>query len=117
MNFKTKCAVTGALAGLINGLFGAGGGMILVPLLSRWAGLEYKRSLATSVAVILPLSAASACVYIFSHGLDVLSAAPYALGGLLGGIVGGRVFKNVPVKWIRRIFALFVIYGGVKNLL
>lgn len=117
MNFNTKCAVTGALAGLINGLFGAGGGMILVPLLSRWAGLEYKQSLATSVAVILPLSAASVCVYIFSQGFDFMSTVPYALGGLLGGIIGGRIFQNVPDKWIRKIFALFVVYGGVKNLL
>ncbi|MBQ8830696.1 MAG: sulfite exporter TauE/SafE family protein [Oscillospiraceae bacterium] len=117
MNFPIKCAIIGAAAGIVNGIFGAGGGMILVPLLSKWAGLDYKSALATSVAVILPVSVSSALVYIFGHGFDFLSAVPYALGGLLGGFIGGRVFKKVSVKWMRRIFALFVIYGGVKNLL
>lgn len=117
MNFHVKCACIGTIAGVVNGIFGAGGGMILVPLLSKWAGLDYKRALATSVAVILPLSISSALVYILGHGFDFTSAIPYAFGGLVGGIIGGRVFKNVPVKWMRRIFAVFVIYGGVKNLL
>ena len=117
MNLYAKSAFIGAAAGIINGLFGAGGGMILVPLLSSWAGLDYKNALATSVAIILPLSVASVLVYTLRQGFDLVSAIPYALGGLAGGIIGGRIFKNVPAKWMRRIFALFVIYGGVKNLL
>ena len=117
MSFHVKCALIGTAAGFVNGIFGAGGGMILVPLLSKWAGLDYKAALATSVAVILPVSVTSALVYIFGHQFDIASAIPYALGGLAGGIIGGKVFKKVSAKWIRRIFAVFVIYGGVKNLL
>ena len=116
MNFRVKYALIGTAAGIINGVFGAGGGMILVPLLSKWAGLDYKSALATSVAVILPVSVSSALVYILGNGFDSTAALPYALGGLIGGFVGGKIFKNVPVKWMRRIFAIFVIYGGVKNL-
>ena len=116
MNFRVKYALIGTAAGIINGVFGAGGGMILVPLLSKWAGLDYKSALATSVAVILPVSVSSALVYILGSGFDLTAALPYALGGLIGGFVGGKIFKNVPVKWMRRIFAIFVIYGGVKNL-
>ena len=55
MQVKAKYAVSGALAGAVNGLFGGGGGMVLVPLLSGWCGMEGKRSFATCVAVILPL--------------------------------------------------------------
>ena len=117
MNLYVKSALIGTSAGIVNGVFGAGGGMILVPLLTGWAGLEYKNALATSVAIILPLSITSAIIYIFRQGSDITSAIPYALGGLAGGIIGGRIFKNVSAKWMRRIFALFVIYGGVKNLL
>ncbi len=54
MQAKAKYAVSGALAGAVNGLFGGGGGMVLVPLLSGWCGMEGKRSFATCVAVILP---------------------------------------------------------------
>ncbi|MDR0863198.1 MAG: TSUP family transporter, partial [Oscillospiraceae bacterium] len=60
MSQKMKFAVAGALAGAANGLFGAGGGIFLVPLFTRWAKLEDKRAYATSVAVILPLSIVSA---------------------------------------------------------
>ena len=54
-----KSLVTGALAGIANGLFGSGGGLFLVPLFTKWLGLEQRRAFATSVAVILPLSAVS----------------------------------------------------------
>ena len=38
-------------------------------------------------------------------------------GGLAGGFLGGRIFKRIPLAVIRRIFAAFIIYGGVRNLL
>lgn len=117
MKLWAKCAVIGAASGIINGLFGAGGGMILVPLFSKWAGLSYREALATSVSVILPMSASSLIIFIINSDFNLTTALPYALGGLVGGLIGGKIFKKVPLTWIRRIFAAFVIYGGVKNLL
>lgn len=49
MNQKAKLGVSGAAAGLVNGLFGGGGGMVMAPLLTGWCGLEQKRALATCV--------------------------------------------------------------------
>ena len=60
MQAKTKYALSGTAAGLVNGLFGGGGGMVLVPLLNGWCGLAGKQAFATCVAAILPLSAVSA---------------------------------------------------------
>ena len=80
MQAKAKYAVSGALAGAVNGLFGGGGGMVLVPLLSGWCGMEGKRSFATCVAVILPLSAVSAAVYLLRQGFELAAALPYLLG-------------------------------------
>lgn len=117
MTQEKKCAVSGALAGAANGLFGAGGGMILTPLLARWAKLEEREVFATSVAVILPLSAVSAAVYFIRIRPDFLTALPYLLGGLLGGIIGGKVFVKIPTELLRRALALFIIYGGIRNLL
>ena len=48
---------------------------------------------------------------------DFLTALPYLIGGAVGGIVGGRLFKNVSNVWLRRIFAAFLLYGGVRYLL
>ena len=117
MKASHKFAVSGALAGLANGLFGAGGGLFLVPLLTRWAGLPQRRAFATSVGVILPLSLVSAAVYLFKGAMDLSAAWPYLLGGFLGGLASGRLFKKVPVIWLRRGFGLLMVYGGIKAVL
>lgn len=91
--------------------------MVLVPLLSKWCRLEEKTSLATCVAVIFPFCVLSAAIYIFRIGLDWHLALPYLIGGLVGGFIGGKLFPHVPSIWLRRIFAAFLLYGGVRYLL
>lgn len=114
---KWKYSVTGALAGLANGLFGAGGGLFLVPLLTRWTGMEQRRAFATSVGVILPLSMVSAGIYWWKSALDLSAAWPYLLGGFLGGTLSGHLLKKLPVDWLRRAFGLLIVYGGVRAVL
>lgn len=117
---KTKplwFALAGGAAGLVNGFFGGGGGMVLVPLLAGRCGLDQRKAFATSVAVIAPLCALSAGVYFLRGDLDPMAALPYLAGGLAGGLIGGKVFKNVSMVWLRRGFALLILYGGVRALL
>ena len=101
MTEKGKYRVCGALAGTVNGLFGGGGG---IPL-------------ATCVAVIFPFCLVSVLVYAFRGALPLGEALPYLVGGLAGGWIGGRLFKDVPNTWLKRIFALFLLYGAVRYLL
>ncbi|WP_297212078.1 TSUP family transporter [uncultured Flavonifractor sp.] len=110
-------ALAGAAAGAVNGFFGGGGGMLLVPLLAGWCALGQRKAFATSVAVILPLCALSAAIYLFRGGVDFAAALPYLAGGLLGGLLGGRLFKGLNMTWLRRGFALLILYGGVRTLL
>lgn len=117
MKQRTRYVVSGVLAGVVNGLFGGGGGMVLVPLLRRWCGLEERRAFATCVAVILPFCVVSAAVYLLRTPLDLPQALPYLLGGLAGGFVGGRLFPRVPAPWLRYLFAAFLVYGGIRYLL
>lgn len=117
MSDRLKYLICGISAGLVNGFFGGGGGMVLVPLLTRFVGLEPKKSFATCVAIILPISAVSACVYFWRVGIDFALALPYIIGGSVGGFVGGRIFKNISASLLRRVFALLVLYGGVRCLL
>ena len=112
-----RALAAGAAAGLTNGLFGGGGGSVLVPLLTRLCGLDQRRAFATSVAVILPLCALSAALYLWKGGLDLGAALPYLLGGALGGWAGGKWFRGVKLPWLKRAFGLLLIYGGVRNLL
>lgn len=109
-----RFAVSGGAAGLVNGFFGGGGGMLLVPLLSRWLKLGDRRAFATSVAIILPLCALSSVIYLLRGGLDPETALPYLIGGALGGILGGKLFQRVNMLWLRRGFALLILYAGVR---
>ncbi|SHI06328.1 hypothetical protein SAMN02745823_02174 [Sporobacter termitidis DSM 10068] len=114
---KIKAAVTGALAGALNGFFGGGGGMILVPLFICWLKVDERKTFATSVFIILPLCLVSAAVYYFRSHLDLLQALPFLIGGLAGGFIGGRVFGKIPTKLLHRLFGLLLIYGGVRCLI
>ncbi len=109
-----KWAAAGALAGIANGFFGGGGGMLLVPLLLYWIKVEEKTAFASSVAIILPICLVSAFFYWQEGWLDLGRALPYLAGGFLGGIVGGRAFRGLSPRLLRVVFALFLIYGGVR---
>ena len=110
MTNRLKYILSGAAAGAVNGLFGGGGGMVLAPALTGWCHMEQKRALATCVAAILPLCLLSAVISLWRQ-------PPYLLGGLGGGFLGGRLFQKVSNLWLRRIFACFLLYGGVRYLL
>jgi len=117
MSGKKRACLAGALAGFANGLFGGGGGMVFLPLMSRGSSLSQRQLFATCVGVIFPVCAVSAGVYLFRADLSLSVALPYLAGGLAGGFLGGRLYGRVPTVWLRRIFALFLLYAGVKYLL
>lgn len=107
----------GILAGVLNGLFGAGGGLILVPMLVRAAKLEVEKALPTSIAVVLPMCIVS-CIQRYSlQHFELSMLWPYLAGGLAGGVIGGLTFKAIPKIWLRRILGLFILYAGVKMIL
>lgn len=114
---NVRYLITGALAGVANGLFGSGGGLFLVPLFIGWLHMEQKKAFATSVAVILPLSLASFVVFLMRGGMDWGLAWPYLLGGVAGGLLSGLFFKKIQVVWLRRAFGLLILYGGVRAVL
>ncbi len=117
MKNRGKYLITGMLGGLANGLFGSGGGLFLVPLLTSWTGLSQKKAFATSVAVILPLSLLSAAVYFWKGALDLWAALPYLIGGGIGGLISGKVFQKIPLTLLRRAFGILILYGGVRAVL
>lgn len=117
MDHPHKISIAGALGGAVNGIFGGGGGMILLPLLTRWSDLEDKKLFATSVAIILPVCVVSTAVYFTQSELSLAAALPYLIGGAVGGLAGALSFQKVPVKWLKLLFAGFLLYGGVRYLL
>lgn len=106
-----------ALAGGVNGLLGAGGGSVLVPLFIRYCGFEAKSAMASSVFLIFPLSAVSVAVYGFQGHLDLRAALPYLIGGCCGGILSGKLLRKCSAAWLRRLFGVLLLVGGIRMVL
>ena len=117
MDSKFPSRVAGAAAGLANGLFGGGGGMVFLPILSRFGTLSQRKLYATCVGVIFPVCAVSALVYLWQGGVSLYTALPYLSGGLIGGALGGKLYGKVSTKLLKWLFAAFLFYAGVKYLL
>ena len=117
MEHRWPARIAGPAAGLANRLIGRGGGMVFLPILSRWGGLSQRKLYATCVGVIFPVCLVSAAVYLFRGELSLLAALPYLAGGLVGGWIGGKLYGRVSVKWLKWLFAGFLFYAGVKYLL
>ncbi len=111
-----KSILAGAAAGAVNGLLGAGGGMLLVPLLKRSGEFEENEVFPASVSIILPLCVISLVVTTFRSPLPWTQAMPYLLGSLPGGILAGFFGKKIPVKWLHRALGLIILYSGVRYL-
>ena len=109
--------LSGAAAGIVNGLFGAGGGMVLLPLLTHTTDLKEHETFASCVCIVLPLSLVSAGVYLLHGGEFASSSVPYLIGGALGGVIAGMLLKRLPTKWLHRILGVFILWGGARLLL
>lgn len=108
--------LSGAAAGFVNGFFGAGGGMLLVPLLIRLGKLEDKKAFSSAIAVILPICLVSLAIYAFQGNLPLQDSVPYLIGGAVGGVVAGLVFRRVSAKLLHRILGAIILFGGVRLL-
>lgn len=117
--FKNKGVLTagaGLAVGLVNGLLGAGGGMIAVPLLQN-LGLDRKQAHANAVAVILPITALSAVLYLINGYVSVSDSLIFIPGGIIGSLLGTLIMRKISPKWLKRIFGGFMVYAGVRLLL
>ena len=103
----------GLAAGTVNGLFGAGGGMVLVPLLGWLTDLEEDEIFASSLSIILPICIVSLAA---SPTIAWSDALPWLPGSALGGVVAGIWGKKIPVKWLHRGLGIFIIWGGLRYL-
>ncbi|MBO5746678.1 MAG: sulfite exporter TauE/SafE family protein [Clostridia bacterium] len=103
----------GLLTGAVNGLLGAGGGMLAVPILKK-QGLKTKQAHASSVAVILPLSAFSAAMYLINGKVGFSDAYAFMPWGLLGAAVGTFLLKKLSNKWLTATFSALMVWAGIR---
>lgn len=108
--------LAGALAGMVNGLFGAGGGMVLVPLLTLLTPLEEASIFPASVSMILPICLVSLTVTAVTGQLPFRQSLPYLLGSALGGVLAGIWGRKIPVQWLHRGLGILILWGGIRYL-
>lgn len=113
---KFMSVIFGGLAGIINGLFGGGGGMIIVPALSILLKREPQRAHATAILIILPLSLISALFYSAFGSFDLRIGIPVSIGVTIGGVIGAFLLSKLSSKWLVAIFSIVMLGAGVKLL-
>jgi uncharacterized membrane protein YfcA len=105
----------GLLAGVLSGLFGIGGGIVIVPLLVLVVGLTTTQAAGTSLAaLILPVGALGALEYWRGGFIDLRFAAILAVGLLLGAYLGARLGISLPVEVVQRGFGVLLVIVGIR---
>ena len=113
---RLASALAGFAAGAVTGLFGAGGGMVLVPLLAMLTDLDEREIFPASIAVILPICQTSLAVTALHTPVEILSALPYLVGSGLGGFFAGKWGQKIPVRWLHRGLGILILWGGFRYL-
>lgn len=112
--FNIKNTLIGTITGFVNGLFGSGGGTLLVPILNNIVKVEEHKSHATALAIIVFLSSASSVIYLSKGTYDVNLTLKVACGSIVGGIVGAKLLSKVTGKFLRISFGLIMIIAALR---
>lgn len=107
----------GLIAGVINGLFGSGGGTLVVPALVFLIGLKDYKAHATAISVILPLTIISTIIYLKNNMIEFDIALIVALGGIFGSFIGAKLLKKVPTKILRKIFGTIIVITALRMII
>jgi uncharacterized membrane protein YfcA len=107
-------AAVGVAAGALSGLFGVGGGILIVPGLVLLLGMPQRRAHATSLAAIVPIAVAGAAGYAIAGAVDWLSAALLTAGAAVGAVAGTHALHRIPERGLRIIFAAFLLAAAAS---
>lgn len=112
----TGLILAGIGAGMVNGLFGAGGGMVLVPLLGLLTQLDEQDIFSASIAIILPICVVSIIATAANGSILWGTSLPYLLGSAAGGLAAGLWGRKIPAIWLHRGLGILIIWGGIRYL-
>lgn len=104
----------GATGGVLSGAFGVGGGIVMVPMLIAWAGMDQRRASATSLLAIAPTSIAGAFAYTLAGQVAWLPAAVIAVAAMLGAVAGSWLLARLPLGVLRWLFVVLLLAAAVR---
>lgn len=111
---KAAMILAGLFIGAVNGLFGAGGGMLAVPCLTYIGSLDEKSAHATAIALILPLCLVSSIAYGVGASFENGVILPTVLGVTVGGILGACLLKKLSSNVVSFLFYALMLFAGLK---
>lgn len=109
-----QMSLVGLGAGLTSGLFGVGGGIVIVPALMILWGIEAHKAIGVSLAVILPTAAVGMWRHWQAGNVDFRLALLLVMGSVVGGYIGAGLATQLPADTLKRIFGGFLILIGLK---
>lgn len=101
---------------MLGGVFGVGGGIVMVPLFVLFLGLDQRTAATTSLLAIIPISALGLIGYATGGSVEWVAGAVIGLGSIVGGQVGVRLLPHVPVPALQLGFALLLVYSAFRLL-
>ena len=104
-----KVASIGFSAGILSGLFGVGGGVIMVPLQRAFLGESLKASITTSLGAIVLISGSGVTQHALANNVLWLPGLLLGLGSLIGGQLGARLLPKLPEIWVQYLFTGLLI--------
>ena len=107
----------GAIGGLFAGLFGVGGGFIMVPLMMSWLRFDQRRASATSLLAIIPPAALSASIYGARGEVELLAAAIIAVGAVAGTPLGALLLRRLSLTWLKWLFIAGLLASALRLVL
>lgn len=112
-----RAAIVGVGAGLLGGLFGVGGGLVIVPGLVAWAGMERRLAHGTSLGAAVPIAIASLLTYLAHGNIDWPVALFLSIGAIGGAVIGTHLLRVVPKNVLIMVFAITVLATATRLLL
>lgn len=111
-----RLTLIGLLAGAFSGLFGIGGGIVIVPLLVLLGSFDQRRASGTSLTAILPTAVAGTIGYALRGEVDWPVAACLAVGAVVGSMLGAWLLQRIPQQVLRWLFIAFLMAVAVRML-
>jgi hypothetical protein len=109
-----KLMAIGTLAGLFSGLFGVGGGTVVVPLLILWLGYKERSATATSLAAIILIAAFGAAVQGLYGNVNVLDAVLIGVPAVGGVVIGTWLQQRLQTRSISLLFAAVLVASAIE---
>lgn len=113
---RSRAAAAGFAGGVLNGLFGAGGGSAVIPIL-EWGGADPKKCHAASVAIMFFISLISTVGNIFLGYFPLETVKTLLPAGILGASTGSILLGKIDNSVLRRVFGALLIWSGGRMLL